>query len=190
MKLVLISLLFILTSCAEKYGIIGGAQKSTVYYETTSWDYSMGFESYEIDYKNKSDTYFIGMSFENDIFIGKFSYFKSSYKDKLIDENGTDQIAKYNENGFELTYSFPYKWLQPLAGVRLIKNDFESSNQSSFERTLFFVIGLDVEYKFNERFALYAGYHYDIEMMFLYSSANDEKKYHSNIVAGFRFIVF
>lgn len=184
-NLFFICYLFLLTSCAAKYGIVAGAQMPQYVEEATINDLFGGTSETLPQFKNSGFGYHIGISEETDMMLSKITYFSNSYSKKSYTYDGTTDNVSLEESGVELTSAFKLWWFQPLFGVKFYNASYDSDIVDSDGSYAAIVLGLDFEYPVSDRFYVYTGYHY--EQGYKTNVTVEVDYMHHNYVLGLRY---
>ncbi|WP_412463049.1 hypothetical protein [Halobacteriovorax sp. RT-2-6] len=180
-----ILILFLLTSCAAKYGIVAGAQMPSYEEEATINDLMSGTSTTLPRFKNSGFGYHIGISEETDILLTKITYFANSYDKKSYTYESVTEDYSIEESGIEISTAFKLWWFQPLFGVKFYNSEYTGETNSNEGTYASFIFGLDFEVPISDRFYVYTGYHY--EKGYKTNITTEVDYYHYNYVVGLRY---
>ncbi|EQC47596.1 hypothetical protein [Bacteriovorax sp. Seq25_V] len=188
MRPVFIPILFLLTSCSMKYGVLVGGQRET-HKETYRKTLDGSSDGIRVpDFIGKGEGYHFGISEESAHFVTKMFYYHNTYPEQEYTTAGTKYKTNLKEKGFATTLALKMWIFQPFVGFKTYNTILTIDKDSVKDNYSIFTYGLNVEIPLSRHLRVYAGYSLNKKKTNTYENMMklDLEKSHKQLSAGLR----
>ncbi len=147
-----------LSSCANKYGLIVGAQKENYQETASAFVFSSAGKVSLPKYNNSSTGFHFGISEESDYLLSKIYFFSNSYGDKDYVSGATTYKTSLSESGIAATIGLKLWWFQPFLGFKSYESEYVIDGASTKDNYSALYYGIDMEVPLSNDWFLYLGY--------------------------------